>query len=114
MFKTEDYFGLKKKGNYENSSIAMFNLAEARNKKYKNLDNSYYAKQLKNIQEFKKNKGKSVNFRRNMVLRQKAANYKNEIDRIHGEIQQSITKNLTHDLLDKRKSELEEMIKNIN
>ena len=37
MFKTEDYFGLKKKGDYETSGIALTNLVEARKKHIKNM-----------------------------------------------------------------------------
>ena len=37
MFKTEDYFGLKKKGAYETSSIALTNLVEARRNHIKNM-----------------------------------------------------------------------------
>ena len=114
MFKTEDYFGLKKKGNYETSGIALTNLVEARKKSYKKHDNMHYLKQIQKLHEFHETKAKNVNFRRNLLNKQKAANYKNELDRVKGEIAKSIMKNVTHDQLIKRKDELGEMIKNIN
>ena len=81
---------------------------------YKKFDNLHYLKILKDEQEFREAKSKSINYRRKMLERQKIANYKNELDRVNGLISQSVMKNVTHDTLKKRKDELNDMIKNIN
>ena len=110
---TENY-GLKKRGNYETTSIALQNLVASRNKMYKKYDNIHYLQQLKKENEFRETKGKNISYRRKMLERQKIANYKNELDRVNGLISQSIMKGVTHDQLDKRKQELKNMIENIN
>jgi len=107
-------YGLKKKGTYETSQIALNNLVASRNKMYKKYDNTHYLKILKEEQEFRETKSKSINYRRKMLERQKIANYKNELDRVVGLISQSVLKGVTHEQLDKRKKELNAMIENIN
>ena len=107
-------YGLKKKGSYETSKIALDNLVASRNKMYKKYDNLHYLKILKEEQEFRDTKSKSINYRRKMLERQKIANYKNELDRVIGLISQSVMKGVTHEHLDKRKKELNAMIENIN
>ena len=57
---------------------------------------------------------KNINYRNNMLERQKIANYKNELDRVNGLIGQSVLKSVTHDTLKKRRNELNAMIENIN
>ena len=107
-------YGLRKKGSYETSEIALQNLVASRNKMYKKYDNLQYLKQLKDEHKFREMKGKNINHRRKMLERQKIANYKNELDRVNGLISQSVLKTVTHDQLDKRKKELKDMIENIN
>ena len=107
-------YGLKKKGSYETSQLALNNLVASRNKMYKKYDNTHYLKILKDEQEFRDTKSKSINYRRKMLERQKISNYKNELDRVNGLISQSVLKNITHEQLDKRKKELNAMIENIN
>ena len=99
---------------YETSKLALNNLVASRNKMYKKFDNLHYLKILKDEQEFREAKSKSINYRRKMLERQKIANYKNELDRVNGLISQSVMKNVTHDTLKKRKDELNAMIENIN
>ena len=107
-------YGLKKKCSYETSQLALNNLVASRNKMYKKYDNTHYLKILKDEQEFRDIKSKSINYRRKMLERQKIANYKNELDRVVGLISQSVLKGVTHEQLDKRKKELNAMIENIN
>ena len=107
-------YGLRKKNNYETSQIALNNLVASRNKMYKKFDNLHYLKILKEEQEFRDTKSKSINYRRKMLERQKIANYKNELDRVNGLIGQSVLKSVTHDTLKKRRKELKDMIENIN
>ena len=107
-------YGLKKKGSYETSKIALDNLVASRNKMYKKFDNLHYLKILKDEQEFRETKSQSLNYRRKMLERQKIANYKNELDRVNGLIGQSVLKSVTHDQLNKRKKELNAMIENMN
>ena len=107
-------YGLKKKSSYETSQLALNNLVASRNKMYKKYDNTHYLKILKDEQEFRDTKAKSINYRRKMLERQKIANYKNELDRVNGLIGQSVLKGITHEQLDKRKKELNAMIENIN
>jgi len=107
-------YGLRKKGSYETSEIALNNLVASRNKMYNKYDNLHYLKQLKEENKLREAKGKSLNYRRKMLERQKIANYKNELDRVNGLIGQSVLKNITHEQLDKRKKELNAMIENIN
>ena len=71
----------------------------------------HYLKQIQKLHEFHETKAKSVNFRRNLLIKQKASNYKNELDRVNGEIAKSVMKGITHTQLTKRKDELGEMIK---
>ena len=59
-------------------------------------------------------KVKNINYRNNMLEREKIANYKNELDRVNGLIGQSVLKGVTHNQLNKRKKELSSMIENIN
>ena len=107
-------YGLKKKGSYETSQLALNNLVASRNKMYKKYDNTHYLKILKDEQEFRDTKAKSINYRRKMLERQKISNYKNELDRVVGLISQTVLKGVTHEQLDKRKKELNAMIENIN
>ena len=107
-------YGLKKKGSYETSQLALNNLVASRNKMYKKYDNTHYLKILKEEQEFRQTKSKSINYRKKMLERQKIANYKNELDRVNGLISQSVLKGVTHDQLNKRRKELKDMIENIN
>ena len=93
---------------------AVTNLTAAQKKKYNNYDNMHYMKQLKNFHELQELKAASVNYRRNMINRQKIVNYRNEIDRIDGVLSQSVFKHFSHAHLKKRKDQLNEMIKNIN
>lgn len=110
-----NYEGLKKRGNYETSAIAIANLSEARKKKKYHFDNTAYLEQLYKEHKFRKLKGKNINYRNKILERQKITNYKNELDRVNGELAQSIMRgNLTHEHLEKRKEQLNEMIKNIN
>lgn len=107
-------YGLRKKGSYETSEIALNNLVASRNKMYKKYDNLQYLKNLKEENKLREAKGKSLNYRKKMLERQKIANYKNELDRVNGLISQSVMKGVTHDQLNKRKKELNAMIENIN
>ena len=110
-----NYEGMKKRGNYETSAIAIANLSEARKKKYSHFDNTAYLERLYKEHKFRKTKDKNISYRNKMLERQKIANYKNEIDRINGELSQSIMRgNLTIEHLEKRKEQLNEMIENIN
>ena len=113
MFKA-NYEGLKKKSGYESSAIAIANLSAAQKKMHKKYDNTNYLKQLQGLHEFHETKGKSVNFRRNLLNKQKIANYKNELDRIKGIMSQTVMRGITREHLDKRKEQLDEMVKNIN
>ena len=74
----------------------------------------HYLKQIQKLHEFHATKAKNVNFGRNLLIKQKSANYKNELDRVKGEIAKSVMKGTTHDHLIKRRDELGEMIKNVN
>ena len=113
MFKAS-YDGLKKKSSYESSAIAIANLSAAQKKMHKKYDNTNYLKQLQGLHDFHETKGKSVNFRRNLLNRQKIANYKNELDRIKGVMSQTVLRGITHTHLEKRTEQLNEMVKNIN
>ena len=96
------------------STTAIANLTASQKKKMKKYDNMHYLKQLKNFHEMQEMKVKNINYRNKMLERQKIANYKNELDRVNGLISQSVLRGVTHDQLNKRKKELNEMIKNIN
>ena len=78
------------------------------------MNNIHYLEQLKKENEFREAKGKSLNYRKKMLERQKITNYKNELDRVNGLVSQSVLRGVTHDQLDKRKKELKDMIENIN
>ena len=47
--------------------------------------------QLKQILEAQETKAKSIKFRKNLLERQQSANYRNEYDRLRGELQKSLT-----------------------
>ena len=96
------------------STVAVSNLSASQKKKMKKYDNLHYLKQLKNFHEMQEMKAKNINYRNHILSRQKITNYKNELDRVNGLISQSVLKGVTHDQLDKRKQEINEMIKNIN
>ena len=113
MFKA-NYEGLKKKSGYESSAIAIANLSAAQKKMHKKYDNTNYLKQLQGLHEFHETKGKSIHFRRNLLNRQKIANYHNELHRIKGVMSQTVLKGMTHAHLEKRAEQLNEMVKNIN
>ena len=113
MFKA-NYDVLKKKSSYESSAISIANLSAAQKKMHKKYDNTNYLKQLQGLHEFHETKGKSVNFRRNLLNRQKIANYQNELHRITGIMSQTVMRGITHDHLAQRKEQLDEMVKNIN
>ena len=100
---------------YKTSSIALANLSEARKKKYSHFDNTAYLERLYKEHKLRKLKDKNISYRNKMLERQKITNYKNELDRVNGLLSQSIMKgNLTNEHLEKRKEQLNEMIKNIN
>lgn len=109
------YDGLKKGGSRRTSAIATANLTSAQRRKYKNLDNPHYLKRLQKFHELQELREKNINYRRNILNRQKIANYRNELDRINGVLSQSIMKGgLTHEHLNDRKKQLKQMIENIN
>jgi hypothetical protein len=113
MFKT-NYEGLKKKSGYESSAIAIANLSAAQKKMHNKYDNTNYLKQLQGLHEFHETKAKSIHFRRNLLNRQKIANYQNEIDRIRGVLSQTNMNHITKEHLKKREDELKDMINNIS
>ena len=96
------------------STVSIANLTASQKKKMNKYDNMHYLTQLKNFHEMQEMKVKNINYRNKMLERQKIANYKNELDRVNGLISQSVLKSVTHDQLKKRKSELKDMIENIN
>ena len=96
------------------STTAVANLSASQKKKMKNYDNMHYLTQLKNFHEMQEMKVKNINYRNKLLERQKIVNYKNELDRVNGLISQSVLKGVTHHTLNKRRLELNEMIKHIN
>ena len=76
--------------------------------------NMHYLKQLKNYHEMIEAKATNIRYRNNILARQKIANYKNEKDRIQGLIDSAAMRSIRHVNLEKRKHDLDEMIKNIN
>ena len=85
------------------STVAVANLTASQKKKMKKYDNLHYLKQLKNFHEMQEMKVKNINYRNHMLSRQKIVNYRNELDRLNGEISQSVFKGVTHEHLNKRK-----------
>ena len=98
----------------KSSNVAVANLTEAQKKKYFNLDNMNYFKQLKNFHEMQEVKAKNVAYRNRILQRQKISNYHNELDRVRGELSKTTLGGVTHNIIKKREDELKEMIKNIN
>ena len=71
----------------------------------------HYLTQLKAIMEARETKAKSIQFRNNLIQREKVANYQNELDRMKGGLTQSELKGLT--AVKSRLEKLESMIKEI-
>ena len=63
-------------------------VAEKNKKKY----SMHYLQQLDNFHEMQEMKAKNIAYRNEILKKQKIANYKNELDRITGEMPKSIFK----------------------
>jgi hypothetical protein len=68
--------------------------------------NLHYYKNLKNQLDAHETKAKSIQFRHNVMEKQKAKNYNNELDRIRGELSNTVLKWNSREHLIKRKLEL--------
>ena len=96
--------------NYDNSLMNTVSMTPTQKNKYKKYD-LHYLKQLKNFHEMQELKAKNIHFHNQMMKRNTIANYKNEIDRINGEMNKSKLKGITIESLKMRKEALEKMIK---
>jgi hypothetical protein len=67
-----------------------------------------YDNMLKTL-EFRETKDKSIHFRRNLLEKQKVNNYIGEIERIRGDLSQTVLNHQTRDRLIERKTELKAM-----
>ena len=68
-----------------------------------------YFKQVQKEIDTRKTKASSFMLRRQWLQKQRVNNYQNEYDRIRGILNTSVTGELTNDLLNKRKVELEKL-----
>jgi hypothetical protein len=73
--------------------------------KWSNRNLRYY-KNLKNQLDAHETKAKSIQFRHNVMEKQKAKNYNNELDRIRGELSNTVLPYSSKAHLIKRKNEL--------
>jgi hypothetical protein len=58
------------------------------------------------VLEFRETKDKSIHFRKNLLEKQKVNNYIGEIERIRGDLSQTVLNHQTRDRLLERKTEL--------
>jgi hypothetical protein len=66
----------------------------------------HYYKNLKNQLDAHETKARSIQFRNNVLERQKVNNYNNELDRVRGELSNSVLRGNSRDHLIKRRNEL--------
>lgn len=75
----------------------------------------HYYKHLKDALEAHESKAKSISFRHGLLEHQRKANYRNELDRVHGYLSLNSSRLPigTREKLNKRKHELQTLMKNI-
>jgi hypothetical protein len=66
----------------------------------------HYYKNLKNQLDAHETKARSIQFRNNVLERQKVNNYNNELDRVRGELSNTVLRGNSRDHLIKRRNEL--------
>ena len=72
-------------------------------------NNLAYYKRVQSDIDARKTKASLIMLRRQWVEKQKITNYQNEYDRIRGILNTSVTGELTNDILNKRKVDLEKL-----
>ena len=70
------------------------------------LKNLHYFERVKDQMEKHELRAKSIQFRRNLLERQRVANYTNELDRVRGELSKSVLPGQTRLLLAQREKHL--------
>ena len=70
------------------------------------LKNLHYFERIKDQMEKHEFRAKSIQFRRNLLERQRVANYTNELDRVRGELSRSVLPGETRRGLTKRAKQL--------
>ena len=70
------------------------------------LKNLHYFELVKDQMEKHELKAKSIQFRKNLLERQRVANYKNELDRVRGELSKTVLHGETRSGLTQREKHL--------